>query len=331
MPPPMTLVSSRSGRRAALLAAGIAALVAATALIREGAGPADEARPAGLRVVVSVPLAHTLGTVAAGFGSGWLADVADGRVLRVGPRFRQIQARIATGRTSVAAGAGAVWALDDKGRLLRIDPHTNRVSSRVDLRLPGIDPRRLYDVQVIAGRPWVVGPDRALRLDPLTGRVVHRTAIRVQDQPFSVVASEDGLWVLTREPRLVRRSLETGRPEAELPVRLPGASAALPTAAGPVLVSAGELARADPGTGKLAWRRRVGEDVTGLPLLSGTTLWAHVSNAPSRRDRVVALDLASGRVRSSAALPEFGATGIARVGRDIWVTTPVGKLMVLRR
>jgi len=321
-----------AGARAAALAGAAVLAVLALVVVPGGGAPRDEPPAHGLRVVATVPLAHTLGSIAAGFGSAWLADIADGRVLRVGPRFRQIEARIRTGPTSVAAGAGAVWALDDEGRMLRIDPRTNRVSARVDLHLPGLQPRRVYDVQVFAGAPWVVGPDRALRLDPTTGRLVARTPIPGGEQPFSVVGAEDGLWVLTREPRLIRRGLETGRREAALPVGLPGAVAALPTPAGPVLVTrAGELARADPGDGRIAWRRRVGQAVTGLPLVAGGTLWAHVSNAPRGRDRVVELDLASGRVRNATAVPEFGASGIARVGRDIWVTTQIGKVMVLSR
>jgi hypothetical protein len=325
---------SRPGRRrAAPLAAGVAAVVAAaavTVVIGGGAEPRDTPPARGLRVVATVQLAHTLGSIGAGFGSAWLADVADGRVLRVGPRFRQIVARIPTGRTSVTVGAGAVWALDDEGRLLRIDPRTNRVSARVDLHLPGLDPRRLYDVQVFGGRPWVVGPDRALRLDAATGRVVHRTRIPVREQPFSVVGAADGLWVLTREPRLLRLDLLTGRRIGAMPIRLPGVEGALPTKSGPVLVTRGDVARADPD-GRVAWVREVGEDLTGLPLLDGDTLWVHVSNAPTGRDRVVALDLASGRLRAAVTVPEFGASGLAPVGRDIWVTVPTGKVMVLRR
>jgi hypothetical protein len=45
----------------------------------------------------------------------------------------------------------------------------------------------------------------------------------------------------------------------------------------------------------------------------------------------VELDLETGEILSRVTLPEFGATGLRFVGRQQWITTPNGHLMVLER
>ena len=53
---------------------------------------------------------------------------------------------------------------------------------------------------------------------------------------------------------------------------------------------------------------------------------------PSKsRDRLIQLDLGTGKVRSSTVLPEFGLAALTTVGRELWLTTPGGHLMVLTR
>ena len=41
--------------------------------------------------------------------------------------------------------------------------------------------------------------------------------------------------------------------------------------------------------------------------------------------------MATGRTRFSVALPEFGIAGAAHTGRQIWIGTPSGKVMVIQR
>ena len=112
---------------------------------------------------------------------------------------------------------------------------------------------------------------------------------------------------------------------------MPEVTAVLPTPAGPVYIThEGDIARADADDGRIAWRRKLGTSVAGLPLLRGSTLWIHASDAAGR-DRLVELDLDSGEILSRATLPEFGAAGAAFVGRQLWLATPNGHLMVLER
>jgi streptogramin lyase len=282
-------------------------------------------------VVAVVPLADNLGSIDAGFGSVWIADTAKGQVLRVDPRTRQVGERTAVGgAATVTAGAGAVWALSARGRLLRIDPATSRVTDRVPLRLPGGGRLNGFDVQMLGGVPWAIGAEGAMRINARDGHVEHFTRLRHRIEPFFVIASEDSLWVVGRDQRLVRYDLATGRREGDWPVPIRGSVGVTPTQAGPVYAThLGEVARADPADGRLAWRRKLGTGVTGIPYLRGSSLWIHASNAAGR-DRLVELDLASGHTRSSVVLPEFGASGVATVGRQLWITTPNGKVMVLQ-
>ena len=283
------------------------------------------------RVVADVALADNLGSISSGSGAVWTVDTATNQILRLDPRTRRVQARVGIGEPAkVTAGAGAVWALTER-RLLRIDPATNRITTRTALRFPGGAPLSPIEMQILDGVPWVVGLEGALRINAREGRIEGATRIQHSEPgPLFMVASDDSLWILRRAERLERYAVATGRPAGELPVRLPGAIAVRPTPDGPVFITReGEIARADAGDGRLAWRRKLGTSVS-LPLLRGSTLWVHASDARGR-DSLVELDLASGEVRSSAVLPQFGVAGADLVGRQLWITTPGGRLMVLQR
>ena len=308
----------------------VAALLVAIAVVSSDPGGKVEKPPARTRVVATLVLAEGLGELAPGFGSAWITD-RSGAVLRVGTRFRQTQAEIAVGRRpALAVGAGAVWVLVREGgpRLLKIDPATNRVTARTRLEPP--TGSLLSGVQVLSGAPWVIATGGALEADPRTGRGRRTVTFATGGaEPFWVGADDTALWVLTREQRLARYDVASGRRSGELPVRLPGATVVVPTPAGPVLVDrGGRVARADPRDGRLAWQRAEGTSINAA-LVTGSSLWVHVADANGGRDRLFELDLRTGATRGVTALPEFGAAGLARVGRELWITTPDGELMVL--
>ena len=285
------------------------------------------------RVVANVALADNLGSLDSGFGAVWATDPSKGEVLRLDPRTRKVLARIPVGgEAGVTVGAGAVWAFNERGRLVRIDPATNRVTDRVALRLPNGDLLTSREVQILDGAPWVIGLEGALRLNAGDGHVEHFTRLEgAQVEPRFMIGSDDSLWVLDRTQELERYDLDTGRRISALPVRLEEVVAALPTRAGPVYIThEGDIARADPGDGRIAWRHKLGTSVAGLPVLRGSTLWIHASDAAGR-DRLVELDLDSGEILSRATLPEFGASAATFVGRQLWIATPNGHLMVLER
>jgi len=59
-------------------------------------------------------------------------------------------------------------------------------------------------------------------------------------------------------------------------------------------------------------------------------MWVHSSTA-RERDRLTAFALDDGRRIAAIALDTFGATALAVVGDEIWVDTPSGGTVVVRR
>jgi streptogramin lyase len=325
----LSLPASPSVAAAALAAA----LLLAVAILGGLRWAGDEDVVTAPRVVANVALADSLSSIDSGLGSVWVSDGAKGQILRLDPRSRRILARIPVGgEARVTVGAGAVWAFNERGRLVRIDPATNRVTDRVALRLPNGALLTSREVQVVDGSPWAIGLEGALRLSPRDGHVEHFTPLPdAHGEPRFALVSGDSLWVLDRQETLNRYSLATGGRTGTLPVRMPEVIAAMPTAAGPVYIThEGDVARADAGDGRIAWRRKLGTSVSGLPVLRRSALWIHASDAAGR-DRLVELDLETGEILSRVTLPEFGATGLRFVGRQQWITTPNGHLMVLER
>ncbi len=326
---------------AVALAAVLVAVVVAVGGLRWGSEDDTVSKP---RVIGTVELADNLGWISSGFGSVWVADTNRQVLLRVDPRTRRVQAEIRTGGDSnaqggdpiVAAGSDAVWAIarapgsDGGNRILRIDPRTDRITARSTL--PAGQAPLIFDIQIVDGRPWVMTLRGAIEIDPVTGRPGRFVAIdRTTDEDFPqwTIIAQGRLWVLTRSQRIDRYDLATGRRQSSLPVRLPGAFAVVPTRGGMLLSGPqGELAGARDTDGRIVWRQKIG-DTTTLPLVLGETVWLHASDVAAGRDRLVEIDLGTGRERSSTVLPEFGIAGMTPVGRDLWITTPSGSVIVV--
>jgi hypothetical protein len=334
MPAPATTL-------AVAVAALLLAVVVAVGGLRWGGEDDTVSTP---KVIGTVTLANNLGWISSGFGSVWVADTDRQVLLRVDPRTRRVQAEIRTGGDFnaqggdpiVAAGSDAVWAIarspgtDGGHRIMRIDPATNRIVSRATL--PARQAPLIFDIQIVNGRPWVNTLRGAIEIDPATGRPGRFVAIRTAGEEFPQwsIITEDQLWVLTRTQRIDRYDLATGRKASSLPVRLPGAWAVLPTPEGLFLSGPrGELARIDAADGRIAWRRQIG-DTSTLPLVLEGRIWMHASDVSGGRDRLVEMDPRSGKVLSSTGLPEFGIAGMTPVGRDLWITTPSGRVMIVR-
>ena len=331
---------------AASAAVGLAVLLLAAVVavggLRWGGEDGTVTKP---KVIGTVALAENLGTISSGFGSVWAADTNRQVLLRVNPQTRRVQAEIRTGGDPnaqggdpiVATGSDAVWAIarrpgsDGGNRILRIDPATDRITSRATL--PAEQAPLVFDVQIVDGKPWVVTLRGAIEVDPATGRpgrFVATDPTADEDFPLWSIIGDGELWVLTRTQRIDRYDLGTGRKTSSLPVRLAGAWAVVPTPEGLFLAGPdGELARASASDGRIAWRRQLG-DTSTLPLVQEDRLWVHASEVAAGRDRLVEMDPRTGRVRSSTGLPEFGIAGMTEVGSDLWITTPAGKVMIVR-
>jgi hypothetical protein len=62
----------------------------------------------------------------------------------------------------------------------------------------------------------------------------------------------------------------------------------------------------------------------------GGTAWVHATDTVTGRDRLMELDVRSGKVRSSTGLPQFGIRGMTIVGDDLWLSTPNGRVTIVR-
>jgi hypothetical protein len=118
------------------------------------------------------------------FGSVWLLDEYGGAILRLDPVTGSLQARIehVPGITHAVAGEGSLWAFAE-GDILRIDPDTNQVMSRLDLRgrtgyQLGFDDCHCWEE---SRPPWRVGGDlgRAVA-DPKQLEIVARRPTTVE-------------------------------------------------------------------------------------------------------------------------------------------------------
>jgi streptogramin lyase len=330
-------------RTAAVAAGALAVLAIAAVVALGGLNWGSENTVTTPKVIRTFTLAENIGTMTTGFGAVWAVDSADGRILEVDPRTRHVRQRIPVSPEAIVnAGAGAVWVLDpisptgdprDGARLLRIDPSTGRVTARPRVATPAGGEFFPGDVVFARGAPWVVGAQGALRIDPDTGRPDRLVRVSPADgEPYPLwhAIADDGLWVLTRDQRIVRYDLDSGKVSRLLPSRLPGATGLTPTPEGPVLISPLEVARVNPRNGTMDWR--IPLELSFPPGLEGNTLLAHARGGTTGgRDRLVALDLATGKLRYGVTLPEFGISGATNVGRQIWIGTPNGRVVVVQR
>jgi hypothetical protein len=176
--------------------------------------------PRNLHVTAGFPLPGMPAALAVGEGSAWLLDQPGGWVWRVdlaGGRVARVRLPAAASSADIPSqlviGEGAVWALTsvesptrlgvrvDVG-LVRIDPHTNRVSATTPLA--DLD-SGAHQVQLAvgAGGVWVEGQHRQDglaravidRVDPASGRL--RGRIETGDpSPAALAAGFGALWLL---------------------------------------------------------------------------------------------------------------------------------------
>ena len=317
---------------AALAVAVVAAVVALGALALRG-----EPAPTTPRLLGSYPVASGLSSLAPAFGAVWTADPIRGAVVRVDPATRRVRARIPVpGEARVAAGAGAVWALagdllyaGDKGpvRLLRIDPATNRVVARIPMRGPGGKRFGPLDLQVEGDAVWVVGVAGALRVDPR--RNLPDRFVPIARPARGTVTDGDSVWVLTAGGRLRRLDSRTGRVTSDIRTAAPAGSRLFWGRDGTLaLVGASQIALLERANGRLLWRTTLPGDIR-YAFADGDVLWAQLSRDSAGPDQLVRLDAGSGRRLGHIDLPEPGVAGIAKVGREIWVATPGGRIVVV--
>jgi hypothetical protein len=214
-----------------------------------------------------------------------------------------------------------------------VSTQTNRVVARIALRTPTGDGFGAADVQIDGGAVWVVGDTGVLRIDSrhnAAGRFVPVTDAR-GEAPHGTAVAAGSAWAFMLDGRILRFDASSGRTAGTLRVRRPPGSGLFRGHPGTLtMIGTKQVAALDPekrpvaladharGRRPLVDRRRRG-------------LWMYVARQPLARDRLVGLGARSGRRLSRVQLPESNVTGMATVGRDDWIATSTGKLVVVRR
>jgi RNA polymerase sigma factor (sigma-70 family) len=262
-------------------------------------------------------------------------------------RTRKVVARVpvagGAGRSAspdafVIAGAGAVWVLagdlqnggaEGPVQLLRIDPRRNRVVARIPLTKPSGGTFSPQGVHVGEGVVWVIGAAGALQINPVSN--TPQRYVPVTGAERGVVAGGDALWLLGLNGRLRQVDARSGRTVHT--VRMPVSSGTHLGGGAPgqlSLVGDQRLTAFDPTNGRALWRAAFEAPLRSLAPGRGDTLWAFLDRTPERRDRLVRIDAGTGRRTGQVDVSDPGAAGLARVGRDLWLASPDGRITVVR-
>ena len=332
----LTALARSAPAAVAVTAAIIAALVVASVVLMSGGDRRQPVAPP--KVVDERSFADSLGPIFAAYGSVWMNDTGGGELLRVEPRTRRVTGRLPVdGEVSIAAGAGAVWALQQgaprsgsefHGPLLRIDPNTNRVTAQVPLRTPGGKPFAAFEVLADRGHIWVGGPGGALRIDPDTNRVASVVASSggLFTSDFALV--RNGLWAITTAGRLQAYDPATGTRLRNIPLAAHDVSNLRSTGGALIATLPGGLARLDPYTGRALWRADIGQRATAWTEAGGS-IWARSSGR--LHDRLTALDPETGHILTSVDLDDFSGSAVTAIDHELWLSTVSGNVTILRR
>jgi streptogramin lyase/predicted Ser/Thr protein kinase len=140
-------------------------------------------------------------TVAVGAGHVWAAT-ARGTLYRVDPTIATVEEEIETGANAfdIAVGLGGVWIVDElTSTVTRVDIETFAVGPPIDL---GGD---LTDIEAGVGSVWVVDERGGVvyEIDPDTQRLVN--TIRVGSDPTDAALGLDAVWVTNRGDGTISR------------------------------------------------------------------------------------------------------------------------------
>jgi streptogramin lyase len=225
----------------------------------------------------------------------------------------QVLAKVPTGRApcGAASGFGSVWiAVYGTGRLVRIDPGSNRVVQRIGIA-PGICP-----VTVAAGSVWVASDktDVVYRVEPRRGRIVAR--IRVSHWPAHLAAGPGAVWVSSFEHGHVTQiSTRTNRMTRVF--RFPGNPSGLARTGSTLWVAFGRrakaLARVEVATHRIT-RVPIGHPGAGFLSAIGDSLWTTTSDGYALR-----VDAGTGRVIATFRIAGTPAEVAAAPDGTIWV------------
>jgi DNA-binding beta-propeller fold protein YncE len=292
--------------------AGAAILVAILASGRDGGGGA--ARTVSGTVRQTLPVGRGPTAVAVGHGAGWVVNWKDGTLQRFSLSTGEVAfgTPVGEGASYLAVDGRWVWVTvpdgSDPGRLLRIDPTTGEIDSRIRVKpypaqvavgdgavwvLHAADQvvmkfdaqsgAQLAAVRVggagqsLAVSPttvWVPdsGTSAVIRIDPDTARIIE-PSIAVESEPTGIAVGAGTVWVAnSARDSVTPVDIESG--QAGAPIRVGRDPGEIAVSEGAVWVSNeadGTVSRIDPHTLRVVGRPiDVGRSPAGLAVGAGS-------------------------------------------------------------
>ncbi len=273
------------------------ALVVAGVVASTAAGAAEAPT-----VVARIKVAATAAPCAAAAGGGfvWVSEYGQPFLLRINPKTNKVVSRVGIGLGScgLGFGAGSLWVEDTSSSTVsRVSVATRK---RTVIKV-GITP---YDATFAYGAAWATayGDGELDRIDPARNRVVRRIPLPAAT---GVVGAFGSIWA-TGSDGVIRVDPSTNAVVAKIPLPNAGWTAASTDAVW--ITSPLGLARIDPATNRVVATIALGSSPLGDPAVVGGLVWV-----PRIRQNVIALiDPATNRV-----------TGSVRVGTGPFVVTEI--------
>jgi virginiamycin B lyase len=196
--------------------------------------------------ILNVAVPSACGAPVLGFGSLWVASCKKKSVYRINNVTGKIIAKIPTdisdayGEISLAAGAGSIWILSDSmGILTRIDPNTNTIEKKIQVKPNSYCAVFGYNSVWITntGANNSTGLGSVQRINPGTNSV--ESTISVGKIPRFLAAGENGIWILNQGDGTVSRiDPQTNKVVATIDAKVPGSGGDIDAGAGLVWVRA---------------------------------------------------------------------------------------------
>jgi serine/threonine protein kinase len=168
-----------------------------------GGGQLIAIDPASGRISGTRPTASKLVGLTTGHGAVWVLEESGAVLRRVSPRALNTVAEIpvGTGSSALVADGAAVWVANDAGRLLRIDPSSNRIAAQIAVRATDS-----VSLAAGGGAIWWIDHDRgtASRIDVERNRAVG-SPLQLGGPAGGAAVSGRTLWVTMPSARSVAR------------------------------------------------------------------------------------------------------------------------------
>jgi hypothetical protein len=197
------------------------------------------------------------------------------------------------------------------------------------IRIPSPGARYpLGGAAVLAGRRvWVVGAMGLLAVDPRRNRPVHGVVLGGDFLVVDSLLRGRELWVSRADRSITRFDAVSGRRLGRLGWPAPS-EGVVPYGDRFVKVSSRSVSLVDPADGRALWRTRLGTQLNGAAIVAGRLLVE--GNVGTRsRDLLWELDPRTGRVIGAVTVPGFSVTALLRVGREAWLATADGHVIVV--